>query len=135
MTSHRLPLVNTQRSFLSGIRLSKLHGPKVKVITPPKKKKTEVRNSRDFSFEIRKIPFNVHPTVSSLGGGGYVSFKTHVNSSLSLNCDILIIVHSYCYNIILVCSLSLSLSLSLSAVWSIVYCSYMYVRYCYNIIS
>ena len=40
MTSPRLPLVNTQRSFLSGIRLSReLHEPTVKVILPPIKKK------------------------------------------------------------------------------------------------
>ena len=32
-----------------------LHGPKVKVAAPPIKK-TEVRNSRGFSFEVRKIP-------------------------------------------------------------------------------
>jgi hypothetical protein len=59
MTSPRLPLVKTQRSFLSGIRPSKkLHGLKVKVTAPPKKKKkkTDVRNSRGFSFEVRKIP-------------------------------------------------------------------------------
>ena len=36
MTSPRLPLVNTQRSFLSGIRLSReLHEPTAKVILPP----------------------------------------------------------------------------------------------------
>ena len=40
MTSPRLPLVNTQRSFLSGIRLSReFHEPTVKVILPPIKKK------------------------------------------------------------------------------------------------
>jgi hypothetical protein len=56
MTSPRLPLVKAQRSFLSGIHLSReQHGPKMKVTAPPKKK-TEVRNSRGFSFEVRKIP-------------------------------------------------------------------------------
>ena len=56
ITSPQLPLVKAQRSFLSGIRLSsELHGPKVKVAAPPIKK-TEVRNSRGFSFEVRKIP-------------------------------------------------------------------------------
>ena len=56
MTSPRLPLVKAQRSFLSGIRPSReQHGPKVKVTAPPKKK-TEVRNSRGVSFEVRKIP-------------------------------------------------------------------------------
>ena len=55
MTSPRLPLVKAQRSFLSGIRPSReQHGPKVKVTAPPKKK-PEVRNSRGFSFEVRKI--------------------------------------------------------------------------------
>jgi hypothetical protein len=55
MTSPQLPLVKAQRSFLSGIRLSReLHGPKVKVTVPPIKK-TEVRNSWSFSFEVRKI--------------------------------------------------------------------------------
>ena len=35
MTSPRLPLVKAQRSFLSGIRLSReQHGPKVKVTAP-----------------------------------------------------------------------------------------------------
>jgi hypothetical protein len=59
MTFPQLPLVNMQRSFLSGIRLSReLHGPKVEVTAPPIKK-TEIRNSRGFSFEVRKIPFNV----------------------------------------------------------------------------
>ena len=39
MTSPRLPLVKAQRSFLSGIRLSReLHGPKVKVTAPPIKR-------------------------------------------------------------------------------------------------
>jgi hypothetical protein len=39
MTSPRLPLVKAQRSFLSGIRLSReQHGPKVKITAPPKKK-------------------------------------------------------------------------------------------------
>jgi hypothetical protein len=39
MTSPRLPLVKAQRSFLSGIRLSReLHGSKMKVKTPPIKK-------------------------------------------------------------------------------------------------
>ena len=53
----RLPLVKAQRSFLSGIRLSReLHELKVKVTAPPIKK-TEVWNSRGFSFEARKIPF------------------------------------------------------------------------------
>ena len=38
MTSPLLPLVKAQRSFLSGIRLSREHhGPKVKVTAPPKK--------------------------------------------------------------------------------------------------
>jgi hypothetical protein len=67
MTSPRLPLVKAQRLFLSGIRLStQLHGHKVEVTVPPIKngsselsgchlKKTEVRNSRGFSFEVRKI--------------------------------------------------------------------------------
>jgi hypothetical protein len=56
MTSPRLPLVKSQRSFLSGIRLSiQLHGLKVKETAPPMKK-TEVRNSRGFRFEVRKIP-------------------------------------------------------------------------------
>jgi hypothetical protein len=41
---------------LSGNRLSReLPGPKVKVTVPPFKK-TEVRNSQGFSFEVRKIP-------------------------------------------------------------------------------
>ena len=36
MTPPRLPLVKAQRSFLSGIRLSReQHGPKVKVTAPP----------------------------------------------------------------------------------------------------
>jgi hypothetical protein len=44
------PLVKAQRSFLSRIRLSReLHGLKVKETAPPIKK-TEVRNSRGFSF-------------------------------------------------------------------------------------
>ena len=56
MTPPRLPLVKAQRSFLSGIRPSReQHGPKVKVTASPKKK-TEVRNSLGFSFEVRKIP-------------------------------------------------------------------------------
>ena len=56
MTSPRLPLVKAQRSVLSGIRPSReQHGPKVKVTAPPKKN-LEVRNSRGFSFEVRKIP-------------------------------------------------------------------------------
>jgi len=39
MTSPRPPLVKTQRSFLSGIRLSmQLHGPKVKIKVPPMEK-------------------------------------------------------------------------------------------------
>jgi hypothetical protein len=39
MTSPRLPLVKAQRSFLSGIRLSReQHGSKVKVTAPPIKK-------------------------------------------------------------------------------------------------
>ena len=53
MTSPRQPLVKTQRSFLSGIRMStQLHGPKVKVTAPSikKEKKTEVRNSRGFTI-------------------------------------------------------------------------------------
>ena len=55
MTSPRLPLEKAQRSFLSGIRLSReLHGLKVKVTAPPIK--TEVRNSLGFIFEVRKIP-------------------------------------------------------------------------------
>jgi hypothetical protein len=56
---HDLPtttLVKAQRSFLSGICASReFHGPKVKVTAPPIKK-TEVRNSQGFSFEVRKIP-------------------------------------------------------------------------------
>jgi hypothetical protein len=68
MTSPQLPLVKVQRSFLSGIRLSReLHRPEVKGTAPPIKK-MEVRNSRGFSFEVRKIslrfklsrPFNVN---------------------------------------------------------------------------
>ena len=52
----RLPLVKAQRSILSGIPPSReLHGLKVKETAPPIKK-TKVRNSRDFSFEVRKIP-------------------------------------------------------------------------------
>ena len=40
MTSPRLPLVKAQRSFLSGIGLSReQHGPKVKVTAPPMKKR------------------------------------------------------------------------------------------------
>ena len=39
MTSPRLPLVKAQRSFLSGIGLSREHGPKVKVTEPPMKKR------------------------------------------------------------------------------------------------
>jgi hypothetical protein len=40
MTPPRLPLVKAQRSFLSGIRLSReQHGPKVKVTAPPIKKR------------------------------------------------------------------------------------------------
>jgi hypothetical protein len=40
MTSPRLPLVKAQRSFLSGIGLSReQHGPKVKVTEPPMKKR------------------------------------------------------------------------------------------------
>jgi hypothetical protein len=43
MTSPRLPLVKAQRSFLSGIRLSREHhGPKVKVTAPPIKKQEVV---------------------------------------------------------------------------------------------
>jgi hypothetical protein len=50
MTPPRLPLVKAQRSFLSGIRLSReQHGPKVKVTAPPIKK-TEVQNSRGFTI-------------------------------------------------------------------------------------
>ena len=56
MTFPRIPLVKAQWSFLSGIRPSReLHGLKVKVTAPPMKK-TKVRNSRGFSFEVRKIP-------------------------------------------------------------------------------
>ena len=56
MTSPRLPLVKAQRSFLSGIRPSReQHGPKVKV-TP--KKNPEVRSSRGFSFEVKKMDSN-----------------------------------------------------------------------------
>ena len=68
MTSPRLPLVKAQRSFLSGIRPSrKLHGLKVKVTAPPiKKKKTDVRNSRGFSFEVRKIPSTLIVTTRQL---------------------------------------------------------------------
>ena len=68
MTSPRLPLVKAQQSFLSGIRLSReLHGPKVKVTAPPIKK-TEVRNSRGFSFEVRKITlrFKHHKTSGTI---------------------------------------------------------------------
>ena len=55
MTPPRLSLVKAQRSFLSGIRQSReLHGPKVKVTAQPIKK-TEIRNSQSFSFEVRKI--------------------------------------------------------------------------------
>ena len=40
MTPPRLPLGKAQRSFLSGIRLSReQHGPKVKVTAPPIKKR------------------------------------------------------------------------------------------------
>ena len=40
MTSPRLLLVKAQRSFLSGIGLSReQHGPKVKVTAPPMKKR------------------------------------------------------------------------------------------------
>ena len=43
MISPRLPLVKAQRSFLSGIRLSREHhGPKVKVTAPPIKKQEVV---------------------------------------------------------------------------------------------
>ena len=57
MTSPRLPLVKAQRSFLSGIRRSReLHGPKVKLTTPPIKK-TEVRNS--LGFTIRYLVFSL----------------------------------------------------------------------------
>ena len=57
MTSPRLPLEKAQ--FLSGIRLSReLHGHKVKVNSATYEK-TEVRNSRGFSFEVRKIPLRI----------------------------------------------------------------------------
>ena len=57
MISPRLPLVNTQRLYLSEIRLRRqLPGPKVKATY---KKKLVVRNSLGFSFDVRKIPFNV----------------------------------------------------------------------------
>jgi hypothetical protein len=50
MTSPRLPLVKAQRSFLSGIRLSReQHGRKVKVTAPPIKK-NEVWNSWGFTI-------------------------------------------------------------------------------------
>jgi hypothetical protein len=64
MTSPRLSLVRAQQSFLSGIRPStQLHGHKVKVTAPPIKK-TEVRNSLGFSFEVRKIPFKIQTTLN-----------------------------------------------------------------------
>ena len=47
MTSPRLPLVKAQRSFLSGIRLSReQHGPKVKVTAPPNKNHSYKHNEQ-----------------------------------------------------------------------------------------
>jgi hypothetical protein len=56
MTSPPTTFCEGAAVVLSGIRPSReQHGPKVKVTAPPIQK-TEVRNSRCFSFEVRKIP-------------------------------------------------------------------------------
>ena len=56
VASPRLPLVRARRSFLSGVRRGgERHGPGVGVTAPPMGG-MEVRNSRGFSFEVRKIP-------------------------------------------------------------------------------
>ena len=66
MTPPRLPLVKAQRSFLSGIRLSReQHGPKVKVTAPPIKKQKfrtlgvlpfDIWFSRSYRVSKYKIP-------------------------------------------------------------------------------
>ena len=56
MTSPRLPLEKVQRSFLLGIRLNReLYG-LVSESNSATYKKTEVRNSQGFSFEVMEIP-------------------------------------------------------------------------------
>ena len=66
MTPPRLPLVKAQRSFSSGIRLSREeHGPKVKVTEPPMKKRKfrtlgvlpfDIWFSRSYRVSKYKIP-------------------------------------------------------------------------------
>ena len=59
MTSPRLPLVKSQRSFLSGIRLSReLHGPKVKVTAYYLR--TKFQDGIDKPQKLRNVCY--HPT-------------------------------------------------------------------------
>jgi hypothetical protein len=73
MTSPRLPLVKAQRSFLSGIRLSReQHGPNVKVTAPPiKNGSSELSISIIFhklvAFKILTVEIGVRPEIFIIG--------------------------------------------------------------------